>query len=114
MKKVTSISELEKVAGNDKNLLKELLSKFISQTEFQIIQLKQNLSAFNADEVKSIVHKMKSPFYYFGMNEQRLIAQKIEETADRDVELTKGMITEFINDCSLAIEELKELLRKIN
>lgn len=113
MKKITSIAELEKVAGNDKALLIELISKFISQTEAQIELLKKNKTSFAAEEVKSIAHKMKSPFHYFGMQDQKLLAQKIEDEAKNDSDLTKKMLDEIVNDCSIAIEELKETLKTL-
>lgn len=113
MKKKTSITELEKVAGNDKALLKELISKFISQTEAQLELLKKNKTSFEANEVKIVAHKMKSPFHYFGMHEQKLLAQKIEDSAQNDFELTKLMIDEIVSSCSMAMEELKETLNSI-
>ena len=113
MKRITSITELEKVAGNDKALLKELLAKFICQTEAQIDILKKNKTSFEADEVKTVAHKMKSPFHYFGMQEQKLLAQKIEDSAQKDIELTKSMIDEIVTGCSKAIEELKETLNTL-
>lgn len=113
MQKLTSLTEIERVVGDDKAALKTFLSAFISQTSSQIIQLEDCLAENNIPEIKNIIHKMKSTIGYFGMTEQKIIAEQIELSKDPDIEKIKPQVQQFTLGCSQAVSELKETLSEM-
>ena len=114
MKKITSINEINKISRGDNKLVKDFITKFIDQLTTQLTDLTVFIPEENATAVKSIAHKMKSSFFYFGMHDQKIMAQIIEESIINDFTKTKPQLNELIESCRIAITELKEDLAKLN
>lgn len=110
---MTSLSEIERVVGNDEAALKTFLSAFINQTTEQLIQLDKFLKEKNLSEIKFIVHKMKSTVVYFGMNQQKKLAEEIEAGIGADFERLVQLLNKLIRECSEAILELKAILKQM-
>ena len=108
MKKLTSLDELKKISRGDNELVKDFIIKFISQLTIQSSDLNGFVTSGNVQEIKSIAHKMKSSFFYFGMHYQRELAAEIEKNIQIDFEKIKPLIVELKHFCELAIIELKE------
>ena len=114
MKKLTSLDGIKKVIGDDTQSLKEFTEAFISQTSMQLNQLQDCLQKNDAAEIKNVVHKMKSSISYFGMNDQVVLAQQIEETITKEFEKTKPMVNELISICQIALDELRVTAKEMN
>ena len=113
MKKLTSLDEIKKISGGNTELVKEFITKFIAQLSDQLLILNRNITEGNATEIKFHVHKMKSTLYYFGMLNQRELAQEIEKIIFSDIEKAKPLIKELIDSCELGIGELKLELKTL-
>ncbi len=114
MKKLTSLDEIRKIPGADEEFIKDFISSFVKQLALQLISYKESVEQNNVLEIKHVAHKMKSSLFYFGMHDQKTMAQSIEEIVSTDFEKAKQLISEIIIDCNLAIEELNEILEKQN
>ena len=114
MKKLTSLDEIQKIPGADEKFIKDFISSFIKQLALQLINYKESVEQNNIQEIKHIAHKMKSSLFYFGMHDQKIMAQNIEDLVTTDFEKAKQLISEIIIDCNLAIEELNGVLTKQN
>lgn len=114
MKKLTSLDEIKKISRGDNELVKEFVTKFISQLTNQLTDLNEFVISGNVQEIKSIAHKMKSSFFYFGMQHPRELAEEIEKNIQTDFEKIKPLIEELKHYCQIAVAELREELAIIN
>jgi HPt (histidine-containing phosphotransfer) domain-containing protein len=107
MKKLTSITEIEKITDGNKETLKELLIVFLKEGSSQIQKLETYLNDGNLQELKNTAHKVKSSFLLIGMDAYKPVAERIEREAEKNVKKTKKEVAELIALYTQALEELK-------
>lgn len=115
MKKSNELRQIEKLAGGNEETKQEFLRIFIRQTTNQINQLKTSLIKEDWNEIKQIVHTMRSSFVYIGMSDAMNLAKTIEETINLNHEATTIHVFKLCDMClktinMLTIENKNKLL----
>jgi HPt (histidine-containing phosphotransfer) domain-containing protein len=114
VKKLTSLTEIEKITDGNKETLKELLVVFLKEGSSQIQKLQTYLDDGNLQELKNTAHKIKSSFLLIGMDVYKPVAERIEREAEKNVKKTKKEVVELITLYKQALEELKTKLEELS
>lgn len=96
--------------GNDKELLEELISDFITIYEDHIDELSHSIEQFNYKDISFIAHKLKGSSMNFNMPEFTKAAQELEDIGknemDKDMEKPFNTMKKEFNAFAQAKKEL--------
>lgn len=105
------LSYLRDISAGDEELFHELIDMFISQVPEYQMQLQQELSLGEWEQLGRTAHKVKSALTMMGLNDLAMEMKVLEEQAKKGIE-TKSYpqsIKRFITETTEAIKELKEV-----
>lgn len=114
MKKLISLTEIEKITAGNTETLKELLSVFITESTLQIQKLQTHLTEGDLRELKNSAHKIKSSFMLIGLEKYRSLAEKIERSEEKNSKNLGAEVMELISIYTQAVEELKIKLKELS
>jgi HPt (histidine-containing phosphotransfer) domain-containing protein len=147
-KKITDLSYLKEMSGNDNSIIGEMIDIFLEQIPEFEEEISSSFETQNWQELGAIAHKAKSSVRTMGMensgdcleqlehfskgnlkfelqlkkeegiefsdqDEKNWTNVKSETMNDIELKLIPELVEEFLSQCPLAINELKETLRQL-
>jgi|GEM_PF-6239370 len=108
--KIYDISRLQNAIGNNKSYLAEIIGLFINQVPEGISKIEKAIVNKNWEAMHHEVHRMKSTFALFGMNEQReqLIQMEVHISKKNNLKEITNLINKVSEKVNFAIEGLKK------
>jgi HPt (histidine-containing phosphotransfer) domain-containing protein len=112
---VTDLSYLSSMSGGNPDIIKEMITIFIEQTQEYIVDFKKLLDEKNYLLLGKLAHKAKSSVAIMGMSELAADLKSLELLTkdNQETESYPGYVEKFISQSLLAIEELKEVFSSL-
>jgi HPt (histidine-containing phosphotransfer) domain-containing protein len=112
---VTDLTYLTNMAGGNPEIVKEMIQIFIDQAQEYIVEMRKYLDEKDYLSLGRLAHKSKSSVAIMGMNDLAAELKILELLAKESNEPEKYpvMVDNFINQCKIAIEELRESKTKL-
>jgi len=112
----TDLTYLKEMSGGNKDLIREMITIFISQVGEFSGELDRLLEKKEYELLGKLAHKAKSSISIMGMNDLALELKTLENLArdGKQIEKYADIIDSFKNQTHLAVQELKEVLQKID
>ena len=109
--KVIDINKLQEYIGEDKQVMKEFLELFITQSSNDIAIIYKSIKNEDYDEISKQAHKLKSTYACMGIIKAYELLSEIEYLAndDKEYENILTCFEEFLHIQDLAITESKEI-----
>lgn len=107
---VTDLTYLKQISNGDDHFIKEMIEVYIQQTPEAISNLEKHLKNKDWKMVRSVTHKIKPSFSFFGLTDLSEIVNSIDEYCEKQIhlELLPDMISKVKSTCAKAVIELKE------
>lgn len=114
-RKVTAgfdLGYLRSISDNNKEFIQEMIQTFIQSIPPVLIEMRSSLADRNWEKLSKLAHQIKPSFSLLGMESLRKTIAFIEENAgaSKNLPQIEKMTAEFVEDCSLAISELRSEL----
>ena len=111
----TNLNYLQNITGGDTDTIRELIQLFIEQIPEFSGNLRKHLQEGHYLELGKEAHKAKSSVMIMGMDDLGwdLKALQLATIAGAKVETYGDYVDRFEKECSLAIEELQQVLSKM-
>ena len=103
-----NIEKLNKLANNDENFVKEMITMFLKTTQQGMLEIHQNLNENNWEEVANQSHKIISPCKHIGADKLSAYLKTIEDIARNGN--NKDILTDIFAD---ALEESDKIFQYI-
>ncbi len=97
------IKALSELSGGDKEFVREILLLFVENTPLEIKKMKGHLEKEETEELREVLHKMKSFSAPLGLNEMRTKIYNLENNLKSDDISASGI---EINDFFIFMEGL--------
>ena len=112
----TDLTYLKEMSGGNKDLIREMITIFISQVGVFSGELDRLLEKKEYELLGKLAHKAKSSISIMGMYDLALELKTLENLAREGMQTEKyaDIISSFKYQTQLAVEELKEVLQKID
>ena len=107
---ITDLNYLRTMSGNDQNFIAEMIDLFREQVHEYREQMPGLLNEKAYSDLSKLAHKAKSSVAVMGMTDVADMLKELEILAkdSREVEKYPGMVNDFLEKCSLALEELDQ------
>ncbi len=107
---VTDLTYLKQISNGDDHFIKEMIEVYIQQTPEAISNLEKYLKNKDWKMVRSVTHKIKPSFSFFGLTDLSEIANSIDEYCEKQIhlELLPDMISKVKSTSAKAMIELEE------
>jgi SepF-like predicted cell division protein (DUF552 family) len=105
--KIINLKYLDEISTNV-DFRKKIFSLFrTSVSEFKI-SMPKALEEHDYEELGELIHKAKSSIKILGMDTQAEVISVIEKKIKENIVINnlQGIITEFLNDCEIAVSEI--------
>lgn len=104
------LSYLRSVSANDQKFIQEMVQTFVQTIPPILTEMERSLTSKDWHRLSRLAHQIKPTFTLLGMDSLRKTIFFIEEHARLKSNLSKltSVTTDFIRDCSAAIEELQD------
>lgn len=115
MEKHFDLTSLNEISEGDKEFTFTMISYFVEHTPLALENLNARISAQDWPEVRLIAHKMKPQLIYMGIHSIQQDVELIEQYSNQKIHLDQipAMAAKTEKYCLLAIEQLKEELKKL-
>ena len=112
----TDLTYLKEMSGGNKDLIREMITIFNAQVGEFSRDMDSHLEKKEYELLGKLAHKAKSSISIMGMNDLALELKTLENLArdGKQIEKYEGIIDSFKNQTQLAVQELKEVLQKID
>lgn len=108
-----NLSYLKDFSDGDEKFISDLISTFITQTDTEIVRLKEALKHSDFEKIAKICHKLRSSMGFMGVAAELIGKLKyIEKLGAENPGATKIQTEEVIETCGNINQELKEELGK--
>jgi HPt (histidine-containing phosphotransfer) domain-containing protein len=94
-------------------MMRDLMALFVKENAANVQRLQTLLEAQNWPELKKAAHKIKSSFALVGMEEHRVLAEKVEKDGGQDISLTQKNTKEIIEAMREAMGVMESKLRSL-
>ncbi|MFP4023342.1 MAG: Hpt domain-containing protein [Thiohalospira sp.] len=113
--KLINLSYLESISDGNDDFILELIDMFFEQVPEYQKKLQLFFKEKDWDNLSRIAHKAKSAILMVGMDKLATDLKKLEENAkdEKNIHEYQEIITKFVNQSMLAINELKSIRKKI-
>ena len=113
--KITDLTYLLDVAGDNPDIIKEMITIFTSQVPEFIEEMNSCYKKADWYNLGMIAHKAKSSVAIMGMNGQANALKELELLTKDQKEIDKydGIISQFTADCKIALTELESFKNKL-
>jgi HPt (histidine-containing phosphotransfer) domain-containing protein len=107
---ITDLNYLKTMSGGDSKFIREMIDLFREQIEEYKSIMPDLLQKKDYDGLSKIAHKAKSSVAVMGMSEVAELLKDLEILAhdEKEVEKYESMISHFLAQCTLAINELED------
>jgi HPt (histidine-containing phosphotransfer) domain-containing protein len=108
---MTDLSYLKNMAGGSFEVIKEMIDIFVEQVKEISSEMQKTLIEKDYLVLSKLAHKAKSSVSIMGMTDLANDLRNLEISSHEGKETEKyaGIVDRFINDCNIAIEELKNI-----
>lgn len=107
--KLVDFKLFRKLFGNNQKRLAEIIAIFIEEAPENVKNMKDHFFNRDYEELKTLVHKAKSSFAYFGMQRTHDLCDQIESDIDNNIKRNYLLSIEKIEEDTVsAIKELKQ------
>ncbi|MEN8229588.1 MAG: Hpt domain-containing protein [Bacteroidota bacterium] len=106
---ISDLNYLKTMSGGDSNFIQEMIELFREQIEEYKQQMPELLRKKDYDSLSKMAHKAKSSVAVMGMNQVADQLKDLEILAGKvkEVERYESIVTYFLDQSQLAIEELE-------
>ncbi len=113
--KITDLTYLLDVAGDNPDIIKEMITIFTSQVPEFIEEMNSCYKKADWYNLSMIAHKAKSSVAIMGMHGQANALKDLELLTKDQKEIDKyeGIISQFAIDCKIALTELESFKNKL-
>ena len=113
--KIIDLAYLLDVAGDNQDIIKEMITIFISQVPEFIEEMNSCYKKADWYNLSMIAHKAKSSVAIMGMNSQANALKELELLAkdQKEIEKYEDIISQFTADCKIAVMELESVKSKL-
>ena len=110
--KITDLSYLVSVCGDDPDFKKEMIETFLKNTPPMIDEMKDYLNDSGWKKIGDIAHKMKPSFTFMGIHSAKDLILDLERNGRQEEETSEisGLVSKLDNICSKAFTELNDEL----
>lgn len=111
---IVNLTYLEDMSGGSEEIIKEMISIFISQVSEFAEEMKDLYDKKEYFTLGNLAHKVKSSISIMGMESLAKEMKEFELLAkeEKDVDKYEGFINHFKQSCNEAIDELKEIIKE--
>jgi len=115
MEKYFDLTSLNEISEGDKEFTFTMISYFVEHTPIALENLNARINAQEWPEVRLIAHKLKPQLIYMGIHSIQQDVELIEQYSNQKIHLDQipAMAAKTEKYCLLAIEQLKEELKKL-
>jgi HPt (histidine-containing phosphotransfer) domain-containing protein len=112
---ITDLTYLHNMSGGSTDIIKEMISIFISQTEEYIVDMQKLLDEKDYTALGKLAHKAKSSVAIMGMNDLAGDLKSLELLSkdNKEVESYPAIVDKFIAMSKQSIIELSERLKTL-
>jgi PAS domain S-box-containing protein len=109
--KLTDLSSLRKMSGNDESFIKDMINSFITNTPSILSELKTSVDEENWSDVGALAHKLKPNLAFMGISSLKELVLHIEHSGKKaeNIDQLPTNVEELIAQVNEAIEELASL-----
>lgn len=113
--KIIDLTYLLDIAGDNKSIIKEMITIFVSQVPEFIEEMNSCYKKNDWYNLSMIAHKAKSSVAIMGMNSQANALKDLELLAkdQKNIDKYEGIINQFTADCKIAVTELESVKSKL-
>jgi len=106
---ISDLNYLRTMSGGDSKFIQEMIELFREQIEEYKQEMPELLRKKDYDSLSKMAHKAKSSVAVMGMNQVADQLKELEILAgeEKEVERYESMVTYFLDQCQLAVEELE-------
>ncbi|TKG90680.1 Hpt domain-containing protein [Puteibacter caeruleilacunae] len=110
--RITDLSYLREVAGDESLVIKEMLELFIAQVPEFTTNLRRHLANEEYIALGKEAHKAKSSVLVVGMEDMGKKLKRLQLMTEQGDNINDypAYVDDFINSCNQAVEELEEEL----
>lgn len=107
---ITDLNYLKTMSGGDSNFIAEMISLFKEQMDEYSALMPRLLLEKDYDGLSKLAHKAKSSVAVMGMSSVAELLKNLEVLAheEKEKELYKNMVNEFLEKGNLAVIELEQ------
>lgn len=107
---ITDLTYLSNMSGGNNTVIKEMITIFVEQVQEYIIDMQRFLNEKDYVSMGKLAHKAKSSVAIMGMNDlaAKLKTLELLGKEGKDSEKYPDMVSDFVEQCKLAIIELEE------
>jgi HPt (histidine-containing phosphotransfer) domain-containing protein len=112
---ITDLTYLNNMSGGGSDIIKEMITIFISQTEEYIVDMQKLLKDKDYTALGKLAHKAKSSVAIMGMNDLAADLKSLELLTkdNKEVESYPVIVDKFVKMSKQAIIELSEHLKTL-
>jgi HPt (histidine-containing phosphotransfer) domain-containing protein len=112
----TDLTYLKEMSGGNKDLIREMITIFNTQVVEFGRDMDTLLEKKEYEQLGKLAHKAKSSISIMGMKDLAVELKTLENLTreGKQTEKYAGLISSFNNQTQLAVQELKEVLQKID
>lgn len=112
---ITDLTYLKNMSGGSSDIIKEMISIFVEQTQEYITDMQRLLDEKNYIALGKLAHKAKSSVAIMGMNDLAADLKTLElKSKDaQDVQTYPDIVNKFIMLSKQAIDELNETIKTL-
>ena len=111
-----NLSNIRQISAGDEGFVKGVLKVYLTKEKEYSTSLKESLNTKNYEDLRQIVHKIKSSVSVLGMDEFRAQLNTFEKAlesnmlSDTEISNTTGLISaEFVRSLEVVRKELEKL-----
>jgi HPt (histidine-containing phosphotransfer) domain-containing protein len=108
-----SYTDIDRITQGDPAVTKDLLNVFIRQNLENADKIKEYGSSGQWELLRKAAHKLKSSLALVGLNEHRLMAERLEQSAGDDAAETKRIVDELTSTILQVVAELRERVKTL-
>jgi HPt (histidine-containing phosphotransfer) domain-containing protein len=112
----TDLSYLGEMSGGNKDLIREMITIFISQVDEFAKDMDKHLEKKEYELLGKLAHKAKSSISIMGLNDLAKELKRLENNAKegREINSYADIISYFKKETEIAVNELNDVLLKID
>jgi HPt (histidine-containing phosphotransfer) domain-containing protein len=112
--KVVDLTSIKSFFANDKDMLIQLITVYLSDTTPRVATLEENIESVNYEDVRGICHFLKSSFGLMGISCLETITRLEQQAKGNESEaLIKDGLKKVVPICKESITEYKTILGKL-
>ena len=114
--KITDLSYLISVCGDDPEFKKEMIETFLANTPALLDEMKTKIKTSDWKAIGDIAHKIKPSFSFMGINSARDLILDLERNGRQQEDILKipPMVEKLDSICTMAFLELKDEMQKLS